>query len=40
MLTEVRRHNKHVLPAARIRSVACTGLGTYFGKMDLDEAAR
>jgi len=40
MLTAVRHHNDSVDADKRIRSVACTGLGTFYGKMELSEAAR
>lgn len=38
MLTAVRKHNE--IAKDKIKSVACTGLGTFYGKMDLEEAAR
>ncbi len=39
LLSEVRRFNKENT-TKKIKSVACTGLGTFYGKMPYDEAAR
>jgi O-acetyl-ADP-ribose deacetylase (regulator of RNase III) len=38
MLNAVKRHNEN--NKEKIKSVACTGLGTFYGKMDLEEASR
>jgi hypothetical protein len=38
MLNVVHRHNQS--SKEKINSVVCTGLGTFYGKMDLEEAAR
>jgi len=40
MLNAVKKHNSSTEPGDRIKSVACTGLGTFYGKLALDEAAR
>lgn len=40
MLGAVKRFNMSVENDKRIKSVACTGLGTFFGKMELSEASR
>lgn len=41
MLTAVRQHNEaHLVAGEQIHSVACTGLGTFYGKMEFEEAAR
>lgn len=40
MLTAVKKHNSSSKEEKCIRSVVCTGLGTFYGKMQLSEAAR
>jgi len=40
MLRAVKDHNLQAVPERKIRSVACTGLGTFYGRMPYHEAAR
>uniref|UniRef100_A0A7S4HZ35 Macro domain-containing protein n=1 Tax=Vannella robusta TaxID=1487602 RepID=A0A7S4HZ35_9EUKA len=40
MLIAVKKHNEAAKESDQIKSVACTGLGTFYGSMQYDEAAR
>jgi len=40
MLNAIKKHNQSSSYEEKIKSVACTGLGTFYGKMELEEAAR
>lgn len=40
MLIAVKKHNQIASESEQIKSVACTGLGTFYGQMQFDEAAR
>jgi hypothetical protein len=40
MLNAVKKFNQSVTDDKKIKSVACTGLGTFYGKMELSEASR